>query len=1235
MKNLLCKIFLIITVVTALFTIAVSADAADGFFETYWESPDVTPPEETHPRVFFTAEDIPTLRANLAAEENSLARIRLMRHVAGEFNYASTKTYSESRLAVIESGAYYYALYADTLGQEELEDLEAKILRSIEHICIIDYKKDSDGKDLSSENSSRIAGRCLSVLSEIYDWCYPIIEDNEELKNKIIDKCIEFAKNLESWDNGDNNSKKAYAPSKLYAIAGHGAEKEFLRDLLCFAIAVYDERPDVWESVGGRFYEEYVPVNSELLKSGYYHTGTDYGPGRAYATCCAYFLITGMGADEPWSGELMSKLGYQEIYTRRPDGNVMYDGDIYSDTIPPFTYKKDTAYGSMFMYAAAGKDEYLKAEQFRQDLRFGGGALVQNFIDQSPVLFLIINNIGIEPKDFSELPHSRYFPGTAGVMMARTGWDDGVDSDAVIASFKVNTQAFADHLHLDSGHFNIYYKGLLAADSGNYHHYGDLEHGMYTVKSIAHNTILVDDPSEGVFYDTDEEYLKNSYISNINDGGQNRYGGYGHYNIDEFINKSKSGVVLANEIDPKHTQKPYYTYLKGDLKKAYSDKVQEFKRSFMFLDLKDEEIPAALIVFDKVVSSDATFKKTWLIHGVNSPIIDKVNKTSTFTNTDTYGDVTYNGQMIVETLLPENVDYDVVGGPGEWGFVRRFQYNDADQEWKETKRVNFGDNTYEDKTENNERNTYRVEISPTTPSKENHFFNVILIGDAGQEISIDAPLYVVNDFYGTKVKDRVVFFSRDGEEKDSFSYTLTGSGQFRYTICDMEAGKYTVTVDGETPETVYVSEDGGVLSFTAYAGAINAQKIDDTYIKPADEDIKTSSANVYVMQNNVFTKPLNIAGGNDETLVSAEDTAKMLGYKVDSSEKVGKNIVKIYDGLNHIATVQEGSKRVFTRGGILNLTYEPSNETGKCTMKLSDLLDILFESYENKNFANTLFVHKTDKVPNAVYASGYVDGSILKVNAKIYNAYTAKVICALKNGEELIEAVPLTDIGNGCFSGSIDISGLGEYEVQIYAWSDGLYPFTTRITSNETTGTGNYNLGYEKSGDGSLKITKVENGLVKKVTKTKIASETNVYTQGTGISEGILHYSTNLKINKLYNGGDGEAEILYFAVRGKKGTLADVIRYYQPENFDGLELKIDCIVDMDENKVYIYENGVLSNEVSVGWTEFMYFQHYVSDRVQKNTDTDFELIDSFTIQYPTGTHVDTVKNNVGKFVILK
>ena len=131
----------------------------------------------------------------------------------------------------------------------------------------------------------------------------------------------------------------------------------------------------------------------------------------------------------------------------------------------------------------------------------------------------------------------------------------------------------------------------------------------------------------------------------------------------------KTGDVMGQGWGP-DAKKPLYTYLKGDLTAAYSAKVKQVQRSFVFLNLGTQPVPAALVVFDRVVSSNPSFQKYWLLHSITEPVID--GSTTTITLTSNH----WNGKLTNTTLLPaqDNARIEKVGGPGKefWVFGKNY-----------------------------------------------------------------------------------------------------------------------------------------------------------------------------------------------------------------------------------------------------------------------------------------------------------------------------------------------------------------------------------------------------------------------------------------------------------------------------------------------------------------------------------------------------------------------------------
>lgn len=167
---------------------------------------------------------------------------------------------------------------------------------------------------------------------------------------------------------------------------------------------------------------------------------------------------------------------------------------------------------------------------------------------------------------------------------------------------------FTNHDHLDAGHFQIYYKGILANDSGSYNSYGSAHDRGYYKRSVAHNTLAVRNPEKATTFQGYSTY----------DGGQRSPENGSDAGIELLGSEEhKFSEILGYEFGPDDNE-PDYNFLSGNLTNAYyKETVDNYERSFMFYNLKDEEHPAAMVVFDRVTSQSAGFEKAWLLHRTN------------------------------------------------------------------------------------------------------------------------------------------------------------------------------------------------------------------------------------------------------------------------------------------------------------------------------------------------------------------------------------------------------------------------------------------------------------------------------------------------------------------------------------------------------------------------------------------------------------------------------------------
>jgi hypothetical protein len=279
-----------------------------------------------------------------------------------------------------------------------------------------------------------------------------------------------------------------------------------------------------------------------------------------------------------------------------------------------------------------------------------------------------------------------------------------------------------------------------------------------------------------LIYNPDEKFTWHGHEV-VNDGGQQFPNGASEpMNMQEFLLKDyKTGRVLAQGFGS-DSVKPEYTYLKGELAEAYSDKVKSFQRSFVFLNLNNPEVPAALVVFDRVVAPNRDFKKTWLLHCVEEPEIEGI---VTIVRRSEKG---YNGKMVNTTLLPltGNLTIQKVGGKGN-------EYN--------VNGINYPQYV-KNKSNSADGAIWRLEVSPKKPSSTDLFLNVMQVMDnSGQKnVALQTDRMVTDEFVGTKIGDRIALFCKYGVIIDqSFKIQIDSDTPVKVLISDVKEGIWKIS----------------------------------------------------------------------------------------------------------------------------------------------------------------------------------------------------------------------------------------------------------------------------------------------------------------------------------------------------------------------------------------------------------------------------------------------------------
>ncbi|MEA2064202.1 MAG: heparinase II/III family protein, partial [Gemmatimonadota bacterium] len=265
-----------------------------------------------------------------------------------------------------------------------------------------------------------------------------------------------------------------------------------------------------------------------------------------------------------------------------------------------------------------------------------------------------------------------------GFVYARSSWDQ----DATYFFFKCGDR-FTSHQHLDVGNFLIYKYGELAGDGGHYSSFGDEHDANYHLRTIAHNTVLVYDPEESW---TNIRAWKGE---TGNDGGQMHE--WPHHNGSvEDADAWYAGREVYDIADLlAYEDRGAYLYVAGDCSRAYSPKKLEyFTRQIIFIR------PGMFIIFDRVKSTDPSFKKTWLLQAMKPPV--GVAPNLEITNG--------RGKLFIQTVLPRNPRVELFLGDNLYS---------------------YGGKNYPPGRNTGPAPECRVEVSPGVPSEVDYFLHVL------------------------------------------------------------------------------------------------------------------------------------------------------------------------------------------------------------------------------------------------------------------------------------------------------------------------------------------------------------------------------------------------------------------------------------------------------------------------------------------------------------------------------
>ena len=738
-------------------------------------APTASPKSNEHPRVLFNSTTIADVKAAMGKLENS-AKLQSVIRTASDYTSGVPKgntqgydgeDYMEEILQTIRAKAYLYQMTGVTLyGYDAIRMMKEFI---------------TNFKIADTSDPCRRYGEVMFTTAQVYDWCYNLLTaaDKKQFIIGVEKKC-------------GPGMEVGFPPSDQGAVSGHGCERQILRDYLAFAIAIYDDEPTWYKYIAGRVYQEYVPVRNEYYKAGYYPQGiSTYLPIRFGSDLWSAWLLEAATGKFPYNASDMKQVmrsAYAHITKGVSDNGktvIFSEGDHQGRSGKEAM--KQMALPSM-----------ISAYLFNDSVAMSWA----DFADYSyfPATYYMIlkskGTTGTASTRYDGLDLILYNGGWLGQMIAHSSWD----GNSASVYMKIGNRTTANHDHADSGSFQIFYKSLLAGDSGYYDKYESDHHNNYHQATIAHNSIVLKDgntimgqkqPSETTSLST---WQGSSYKMGTTTGFA-----YG------YSDTAKT--------------KPTYAYIAGDIADAYcattfkrislpivgtklvrttsssSNMERCDRRMLAVYDTGNSDVPMYFFVYDNITAKDSKYQKVFLLHTVTEPSIS--GKTATVVNGD--------GKLVLQNVVG-NCTLSKVGGskPANW---------------------TVGGKTYaliSSKSDKTDGYWGRLEVATASGSKSNIMLNAMYVCDKSKSPSGQTATAVTNSSSATGAvmgKVAAVFYDGASRATSSFSFTASGSGNLTYYVSGVKAGNWTVKV-GSTTKTVSASSDGGLLVFTAPAGTV-------------------------------------------------------------------------------------------------------------------------------------------------------------------------------------------------------------------------------------------------------------------------------------------------------------------------------------------------------------------------------------------------------------------------------
>ena len=661
-----------------------------------------------HPRLFFNRDLLPAARAQ--------AQGQARKYYESVLNWAESAFYSDPDTGDHGDDAAALAMiYLLTNRSEAIKAAKRHLEKSVAY-----YRQcDKAGKAVNWFSTSRINAICA------YDWLYNDLsaEERKKLGRDILDHvvAVQPVNNRAPMKGGNSSGYKTgfYGEQSLswyagLATFGAGIDDALAKRLLTEGyesyVTILDYRKKLAGDDGGGLGTEtlnYAVTFHALAEFNFFHT-----------------MKSAFGLDLASAWPYVSELPHYIAWRRLPGNHHFAPGDEFHATnkIPDW---------QTYTHLSQIRHFYGRSQQDQAAL----AAWLQTVLDKPeyvrtwPAIPLLLTGLDTSPPPKSpadmNFPPARHFENYGEIIM-RSGMGD----DDTYAMF-IAGSIIGNHKHFDENNFLIFYKGFLALDSGSRPEPGSHLYNYYC-RTVAHNCLLIRMPDEEmpVYWGRQPEFAPGEPpLSTPNDGGQA---------------KTTGAIVLAFETSRD------YTYVASDASPAYHpEKCTQALRQFVFIP------PRHFVVFDRVISTDAAYKKTWLLHTARQPEVSGRIFSTTHEQ----------GRLFGQVFLPADARITLVGGPGR-------QFMSGSRNWP----LPPG---YAILPDNELLGQWRIEVSPEGERKEDYFLHLLEVGDQDKLTAIGSAKAV------TGQDETGVEFARAGGTA-RVVFALHGPPSGRIKICTSE-----------------------------------------------------------------------------------------------------------------------------------------------------------------------------------------------------------------------------------------------------------------------------------------------------------------------------------------------------------------------------------------------------------------------------------------------------------------